>query len=354
MGARSLPRNALVRPRPRAARAAPGEPGHWRSQAWWPWTRRLLSLLFFGVVVWLLVRYGRNVDWEDVLDSLRNTPRPALLIAAGLAAASHLLYSCFDLIGRRYTGHNLRTLTVMAVNFVSYAFNLCLGSLVGGVGIRYRLYSRLGLKNGVITRIVSMSMLTNWLGYKLLAGFVFLVHPLALPPSWKMGNHGLQWLGAGLIVVSMSYIVACVRSGDRVWTVKGHELYLPPWRMAVLQMTISCINWSLMAGVIFVLLGERIAYTDVLTVLLIGAIAGVVAHVPAGLGVFEFVFVALLSHQVSEGRLIGALLGYRAIYYIIPLIAAAVVYLVMELRARKLAGASASASARDSQRAARS
>ena len=98
------------------------------------------------------------------------------------------------------------------------------------------------------------------------------------------------------MLISLGYIVACVRSGDRVWTVRGHELYLPPWRMAVLQMAISCLNWSLMAGVIYVLLGQKIAYTDVLTVLLIGAIAGVVAHVPAGLGVFEFVFMALLSH----------------------------------------------------------
>ena len=30
----------------------------------------------------------------------------------------------------------------MAVNFVSYAFNLCIGSIVGGVAFRYRLYSR--------------------------------------------------------------------------------------------------------------------------------------------------------------------------------------------------------------------
>jgi glycosyltransferase 2 family protein len=127
-----------------------------------------------------------------------------------------------------------------------------------------------------------------------------------------------------------------VRSGDRIWTVKGHELYLPPWRMAALQMVISCLNWSLMAGVIFVLLGERIPYTDVLTVLLIGAIAGVVAHVPAGLGIFEFVFVALLSHVVSEGKLIGALLGYRAIYYIVPLMVAAVLYVVMETHARRI------------------
>ena len=100
-------------------------------------------------------------------------------------------------------------------------------------------------------------------------------------------------------------------------------------------MLISCINWSLMAGVIYVLLQDQIAYTDVLTVLLIGAIAGVVAHVPAGLGVFEFVFLALLSHVVPEGRLIAALLGYRAIYYIVPLMVAAVLYLVMEAHARQ-------------------
>jgi glycosyltransferase 2 family protein len=222
----------------------------------------------------------------------------------------------------------------MAVNFVSYAFNLCIGSIVGGVGFRYRLYSRLGLKNGVITRIVSMSMLTNWLGYKLLAGVLFIVHPLQLPPSWHMGNHGLQWIGALLVAISVGYIAACVYYGDHTWDIKGHEIYLPPWRMAVLQYAISCINWCLMAGVIYVLLGQRLHYADVLTVLLIGAIAGVIAHVPAGLGVFEFVFVALLSHVISEGRLIGALLGYRAIYYILPLGIALVMYLIMEWRSK--------------------
>jgi glycosyltransferase 2 family protein len=182
---------------------------------------------------------------------------------------------------------------------------------------------------------VSMSMLTNWLGYKLLAGMLFLIHPLVLPPSWHMGNHGLQWAGAGLVTLSVAYIIACVRLGDHTWDVRGHELYLPPWRMAVLQMAISCINWCLMAGVIYVLLQGRVEYADVLTVLLIGAIAGVVAYVPAGLGVFEFVFIALLSHQVSEGRLLAALLGYRAIYYIVPLMAASLLYLAMEIHARK-------------------
>jgi hypothetical protein len=336
MGSGTLPRTQLAKPRPRRAAPAPRTaPGSHR-RGWWSWTQRIASWLFFLAVLALLIRYARNIDWEDVLDSVLTTPAPALAVAIGIAATSHLLYSCFDLIGRRYTGHNLPTLTVMAVNFISYAFNLCIGSLVGGVGFRYRLYSSLGLDNGVITRIVSMSMLTNWLGYKLLAGLLFVVHPLALPPSWKMGNHGLQWLGMGLVLISLGYLFACVKSGDRTWTVRGHEFYLPPWRMAVLQMAVSCLNWSLMAGVIYVLLGQKVAYPDVLTVLLIGAIAGVVAHVPAGLGVFEFVFVALLSHRVPQGHLIGALLVYRAIYYVAPLIIAAVMYLAMELKARKL------------------
>jgi uncharacterized membrane protein YbhN (UPF0104 family) len=331
---RTLPRNALVKPRRRATAPAPGGGKAASAHPWWPWIRRALSISFFAVVMALVIHYARNIDWDDVLESVRNTPTPALLAAAGLAIASHLLYSCFDLIGKRYTGHDLPTLTVMAVNFVSYAFNLCIGSIVGGVGFRYRLYSRLGLGKGVITRIVSMSMLTNWLGYKLLAGLLFLIHPIALPPAWHMGNHGLQWAGAALVAISLGYIIACVRLGDHTWTIRGHELYLPPWRMALLQMLISCVNWSLMAGIIYVLLQQRVPYTDVLTVLLVGAIAGVIAHVPAGLGVFEFVFLALLSHRISEGQLIAALLGYRAIYYIVPLVIAAVLYLAMEIHAK--------------------
>ena len=294
-----------------------------------------MTLLFFGAVAALLWRYAEHVDWQDVWNSIKDTPRPALLAAIGLALASHLLYSCFDLLGRRYTGHNLPTPIVMTINFISYAFNLTIGSLVGGVGFRYRLYSQAGLAKGVITRIVSMSMLTNWLGYKLLAGLLFIFHPLVLPPAWHLGNHALQWVGILLVAISSAYIVACVRMGDQRWTVRGHELYLPPWHMALVQMAVSCINWMLMAGIVYVLLQQKVAYTDVLTVLLVGAIAGVVAHVPAGLGVFEFVFVALLSHVVPDSRLLAALLGYRALYYIVPTLIAAAMYLVFELRAKR-------------------
>jgi uncharacterized membrane protein YbhN (UPF0104 family) len=65
-------------------------------------------------------------------------------------------------------------------------------------------------------------------------------------------------------------------------------------------------------------------------------VAGVITHVPAGLGVLEAVFVALLAHQLPQSRLLAALLAYRAIYYLLPLAIATVAYALTEVRAKRL------------------
>jgi uncharacterized membrane protein YbhN (UPF0104 family) len=307
------------------------------SRPWWPVLKRVVTVAFFGLVLYLLVKHARTVAWDEVLSAMRNHTTESLLAAAGLAAASYAVYSTYDLVSRRYAGHSLATRPVLTITFISYAFNLNLGSLVGGVAFRYRLYSRLGLDNGVISRVLGFSMLTNWLGYLLLAGLVFSLKPLALPPDWELDSSGLRWLGMALLAVAAAYVAMCGLARRRTWTVRGHELTLPSLRMSLLQLAISSVNWLLIAGVVFVLLQQKVAYPAVLSVLLVAAVAGVITHVPAGLGVLEAVFVALLSHQVPQGELLAALLAYRAIYYLIPLAMAALVYLVVEVRAKKLA-----------------
>jgi uncharacterized membrane protein YbhN (UPF0104 family) len=303
----------------------------------WAIARRLLTLVFFGLVVWLLYTQAKNVEWADVMTSVRDMSVAHLCLACVLAIGSYAVYSTYDLLGRRYTGHKLTMRQVMTVTFISYAFNLNMGSLVGGFAFRFRLYSRLGLKNRVITRVLSLSLLTNWLGYLLLAGGVFLIAPLDLPPEWKLDSGGLRWLGAALLAVAIAYLVMCGVSRRRSWTVRGHELELPSLRMALVQLALSSLNWLLIATIVYTLLEQRIDYPTVLSVMLIAAVAGVITHVPAGLGVLEAVFVALLSHRLPAGELLAALLTYRAIYYLGPLVIATVTYLVVETRAKKLA-----------------
>ncbi|MGJ7604886.1 lysylphosphatidylglycerol synthase domain-containing protein [Variovorax sp. LT1R20] len=304
-------------------------------QPWWPWARRVVVWGFFGLVAWLLVNQARAIDWSEVLEAIRALPATTLFAAGALAACSFALYSTYDLLGRHLTKHKLGAGSVMGVTFISYAFNLNFGSLVGGVAFRYRLYSRLGLGNETITRVLGFSMLTNWVGYLVVAGVAFSFWPMTLPPEWKIGSEGLRVLGAVLLAVSAGYLALCAFSAGRIWRVRGHTFKTPGLAMALLQLAMSCLNWSLMGGVIWLLLQGEVGYPHVLAVLLVAAVAGVVTHVPAGLGVLEAVFVALLSYQVPGATLLGALLAYRGLYYLLPLAVALGAYLVMEMRARR-------------------
>lgn len=332
MNTGTLPHNARVA-------SLPNDDGRPRTRLtdrpWWPWARRGLSIGFFALVAALLWRYAERVNWDDVWNSVTDTPTPALLMAIGLAVASHLLYSCFDLLGRRYTGHKLAAATVMQVTFISYMFNLNMGSLVGGVAMRYRLYTRLGLGGGVITRVMSLSMMTNWIGYLLLAGVIFGFHAPALPPGWVIDSGDLQILGFVLLVLALLYLLLCALARQRNFNLRGHELSLPSLRLALLQLGMGASNWLLMGSIIYVLLQQKIDFFTVVSVLLVAAVAGVIARIPAGLGVLEAVFIALLSHQLPKHELLAALLAYRLFYYLAPLALAALLYLVAEISAKK-------------------
>lgn len=294
--------------------------------------------MFFVLIAGLLFSQARQIEWGEVGVALRAYPATTLLAAAALAALSHLIYSGIDLFGRHWTKHGLPLRQVMPLTFVCYAFNLNLGSLVGGFAMRYRLYSRLGLPVDTITRVLGMSLVTNWLGYLVLAGGVFATRTITPPEGWKIGAVALQGLGVALLLVAATYLLACAFSTRRRLSLRGHEFTLPSGRIGLLQLLVSATNWATIGGVLYVLLQGRIDYPVVLGTLLVAAVAGVLTHIPAGLGVLEAVFIALLGAQVPRHELLGALLAYRALYYLLPLLLATVLYLLMEARARARPG----------------
>ena len=305
---------------------------------WQPRLGRVLTGVFFVVVAAFFVNFARTVDWAAVRNALQAYPLRTLAVAAGLAALSHVLYSTFDLIGRRQTGHRVTVLRTCAITFVSYAFNLNLGSLVGAFATRYRLYMRDGLTAETVTRVLVLSMLTNWLGYAFLGGMVLALSPPTLSASWAIDTAALRWIGAALVIASLAYVAACVRWRDRTFTLRGRSFELPSVRIAFWQLAISSTNWALIASVIYVLLGRQVPYPMVLSVLLVAAVAGVVTHVPAGLGVLEAVFIAALSDALSHPEIIAALLAYRAVYYLLPLMVAALFFAVLEMSGRARVG----------------
>ncbi|MBC2693494.1 lysylphosphatidylglycerol synthase domain-containing protein [Pseudomonas kielensis] len=302
----------------------------------WQRLKKPLTALFFLLLIVLFTLLARRIDWSEVFDTLQDFKVRTLIIASTITVLSFLTYACFDLIGRTYIGQNLTWRQILPVGVISYAFNLNLSAWVGGIAMRYRLYSRLGVSKGNIAKILGLSLATNWFGYMLVAGAIFSSGLVHMPPGWKLSSTALQGVGLLLLLVSAGYLAACRFSSRREWSIRGVEINLPSLRMAVLQLALGALNWSLMAAVIFTLLPSTLDYPLVLGVLLISAIAGVITHIPAGLGVLEAVFVALLQHQASRGSLVAGLLAYRAIYFLLPLLITVAMYLVVEAKAKAL------------------
>ncbi|MNJ62289.1 Inner membrane protein YbhN [compost metagenome] len=104
-------------------------------------------------------------------------------------------------------------------------------------------------------------------------------------------------------------------------------------------------NWALMALVVYSLLPDKVGYPTILAVLMISSIAGVITHIPAGLGVLETVFLTLLQATYGKGTLLAALIGYRVVYFLLPLLIAGLVYLLLERLASQRTSESRSGSA---------
>ncbi len=325
-----VPDHAPERPPGHATERAKG----WRGR--WPLLRRTFFIVFALVVIGLLIDQARHVEWQKVLEAVQSYTWPVLLRAAGLALLGYLIYSCFDLLAIPYLGHMIAPLKVMAVGIVAYAFNLNLGSLVGSVGFRLRLYMRLGLSASDITRIIGLSLTTNWLGHLWVAGGLFAWGALPLPRSWDISHFALRIIGMAMLIAALAYVLVCALARKRSWTIRGHHVELPSLGIALAQSVLGGACWVSIGLVVWSLVPHDVSFALILGALLLSGIAGAVTHIPGGLGVLEAVFVAMLGGQLRHYEILGALLAYRAVFYLGPFVLAAVLYFFLETRLPRL------------------
>lgn len=142
--------------------------------------------VLFAALVLLLVGRARSIDWAEVWRAFGRQSPATLVEAAGVAAVAYGLYAGYELLARRHIGHRLPATRAAAIGAISYAFNLSLGSLIGGLGFRYRLYTRHGLQASTAMRVIAFSIFSNWLGYLGLAGVVFASGQLRIADGWLL------------------------------------------------------------------------------------------------------------------------------------------------------------------------
>ena len=285
----------------------------------------VLSLILFAAAVWLLHHELRTYDLADILRALAAIPGARLWAAVGLTILSYIAMTGYDLLALRYIQHPLSYAKIGLASFTGYAFSNNIGmSVLAGASVRYRLYSAWGLSTLQISKVVLFCTLTLWLGFFGLAGAVFMIEPLKVPAVIHLPLPSIGTIGIVMLSVVLVYGIITSVANTTV-TIRGLEIRTPSLPLFVSQLIVAMLDWMLASLVLFVMLapGGALPFPKFLAVYLLAQLAGLVSQVPGGLGVFETAFVLMVSGSLPSNQVFGVLLAYRAMYYWLPLGAAA-------------------------------
>ena len=296
----------------------------------------LVALTLFTAALWVLHDALRQFHYHHIVAQLKAIPLSQILAALGLTVLSYLVMTAYDQLAIFSLRHPLDAGKVALASFISYAFSNTIGlSLLTSGSIRYRLYSAWGLSSEEIARLVAFTTLTFWLGIVTVAGCVFVAEPMAMPVLARFAIDSDRPVGLVLIAMVSSYLLL-VSLRKRPFRFQNMELTLPSPGLTGAQLLVGSIDWILAGCVLFVLLPEQagLSFFQFLGIYLLAQVVALISHVPGGLGVFESM-VLLSAPQIPADALLGSMLIYRGIYYLLPLALAALLLGGNELFANK-------------------
>ncbi len=290
----------------------------------------LVVLGLFLAAISLLHRQLAGYHLHDIFEDLGAIPTFSIVAAILLTAINYTILVGCDLIATRHLGQRLPLRKVAFASFLGYVSSNNFGSLLGSTTIRYRLYSTWGLSSLDIVKLIGLLALSFWLGLFSFAGTVFVIEPLSIPAQIPLPFANVRPIGILLLaLVSVYLALGAVRTTP--WTIRGWEICVPPPRLSLAQILISSADLAVAAGVLYLLLPQSmgLSYPAFVGVYLLAIVASVFSNVPGGLGVFELVIV-VFSGSENPHVLMGSLLVFRLVYYLLPLAVAAVVWATYE------------------------
>jgi phosphatidylglycerol lysyltransferase len=288
----------------------------------------VLNLLLFGIALWVVDRVLRDYHLSDIVQSLRAVPPHAVALAAVISVLGYLALVGHDVIAFRFIGRPLAFRRMLLPSFVTFAVsNSAPASVVASSGVRYRLYKEHGMTPGDAAGVVAFNLVTYVVGLLTLTGVALVARP-------AIGNDAFssRLLGGLLLALCAAYLMTC-RYRTQPVHVLGRSLRFPDFTLALMQLGVSLADWVFSSGVLYVLLSSVIdvSWLTFLTTFLIAQFAALVLPVPGGIGVFEATVLLLRPPAANVPDVIAALLLFRVVYYLLPLLCAGLVLLAREI-----------------------
>jgi len=311
-----------------------GDKGSPEDRSGFRWVGPLAALLIFAGVAWVLRKEMAHLHIRSVWAHLHEIPRQHIIAALCFTALSYWLLSTYEVLALRYLARKIAYGRVVFTSFIAYSFGHTLGfAAFTGAAIRFRLYATAGVTAIEVATVSAFCSLSIGIGLAIVSAFSLLVAPeqaalvLHLSRFWAMLAGGL------LLAMVIAYGVwASVSKGTL--EIRGWALRAPGPTVALPQIALATMDLSLAGAVAWWLLppDAHVDFTTFIGAYAAAIVAGIISHVPGGIGVFETVMLLALPN-VPPDALLGSLLAYRAIYYLVPILSGAILFGAKEISA---------------------
>ena len=290
------------------------------------------GLFFFVLAAYMLYRQLSKYSWTDIKDALLGIPPHNLWMACLASIGGYVALSSYDYLALRYIKRKLAPWKWIFAGFIGFSVSNNAGhAIVSGGTIRYRLYTRWRFHGGEIVRMVTFSGFTY-----LVACFFLIIIGYVLTPDHAFGGNDSTKMST-FITMILSVIGLAVYLWASIYykkdlVIKGVDFRMPNFKLALEQVFIGSIDIVMASLVLYSVLicFVEIDFVTFMGAFIIAQVLGVYSQVPGGLGVFELVFSNILPGQDNQAILFGALIAYRIIYYLLPLVLSGIVLLLYE------------------------
>ena len=291
-----------------------------------------LGLFFFVLAVYMIYRQLSQYSMSELKEAILSIPNKNLIYALAASFIGYIALSTYDYLALEYIKKKMATWKWVLTGFIGFSVSNNAGhAIVSGGAVRYRFYSRWNIAPGNIVKMITFSGFTY-----LVACFFLIIVGYVLTPSQAYGDSSSTKIST-LITTILSIVGLAIYLWASIYykkniTIKGVNFQMPNIKLALKQVFIGSIDIVMASLVLYSVLicFIEIDFMVFMGTFIIAQVLGVYSQVPGGLGVFELVFSNVLPGQDNQAILFGALIAYRIIYYLLPLIISGIVLFIYE------------------------
>ena len=202
----------------------------------------LMGLFFLGLAIFLVYREVHTLGFHAILNKMIELPLWALIVSLLFILCDYLAFSGYDFLALRYIGAKIKKWLIVKTAFIAFSITNTTGhAYMAGGSVRYFFYSKAGLNEFQILKLIAFESLTFLMGMGIVLDICLILSHFLHIPKMQTYQHLLDIGAIFVTLIFIAYVWFIVRP-KRKFKWADIEIKAPSISMTLKQMLIGGLD----------------------------------------------------------------------------------------------------------------